>query len=75
MSSSLTNGLVVVVAGFGQCFHRASHFNVNESYVKYVVYDEKSIGEKRGETRMFNDARHMSTCGFVQCIGRNTART
>jgi hypothetical protein len=39
MSSSLTNGLVVVVGSFGQCFHRTLNFYVNKSYVKYVVYD------------------------------------
>jgi hypothetical protein len=37
MSSSLANGLVVVVGRFGQCFHRTSHFHVNKRYVKYVV--------------------------------------
>jgi len=38
-SSTLTNGLVVVVGRFGQCFHRTSHFHVNKSYVKKVVHD------------------------------------
>ena len=38
-SSSLTNGLVVVVGRFGQSFHRTSHFHVNKSYVKHAVYD------------------------------------
>jgi len=39
ISSSLTDGLVVVVGRFGQCFHRTSQFHVNKSNVKYVVYD------------------------------------
>jgi len=39
MSSSLTNGLGVVVGRCGQCFHRTSHFHVSKSYVKYVVSD------------------------------------
>jgi len=39
--SSLTNGLVVVVDRFGQCFHRTSHFHVNRSYVKTVNMTEK----------------------------------
>jgi hypothetical protein len=42
MSSSLTNGLVVVVGRFGHCFHRTSHFHVNKTYVKYVVYDGRA---------------------------------
>ena len=41
MSSSLTNGLVVVVGRFGQCFHRTSHFHVNKSYVKKWYTTEK----------------------------------